>query len=48
MKKEDDHNDTDEKKEYGAELVGTSKGTSHWLVRNCSKVWWPCVASFSL
>ena len=32
LHEDDDHNDTDEKKEYGGGqiLVGTSKGTSYW------------------
>jgi len=48
---EDDHNTTDERKEYGAEDIYSSEPQKAHLtgrVRNCGKVWWPCVVSFSL
>ena len=32
----------------GQALIGTWKATFHWWVCNCSKVWWLCVALFSL
>jgi len=45
---EDDHNHTDEKKEYDAEDRYSSEPQKAHLTDEFVKVWWPCVASLSL
>jgi len=44
---EDDHDTTDERKEYGAKDRYSLEPQKAHLTGNCGKVWWPCVASFS-
>ena len=36
------------KSRRGQTNFGARKGTFHWWICNCCKVWWSCVASFSL
>jgi len=48
---EDDHNTTDERKEYDTEDRYSSEPqkanlTGEFVI--VAKVWWPCIASFSL
>jgi len=50
---EDDHNITDERKEYGAEDRYSSEPqkahlTGEFVIVAKFLVWWPCVASFCL
>ena len=48
---EDDHNHIDESKEYGAEDRDSSEPQKAHLTGEfviVAKIWWPCVASFSL
>ena len=49
---EDDHNHTDEKKEYGTEDRYSSEPQKAYLTGEfvivAKAIWWPCIALFNL